>query len=104
MKSSNLCGKLAKIALKKDPPNAVLSGSGIATQIVILNGIHVTKDTVSFPLSVSADEIKSIASLQISPAIKEVALTIDGDLFAEAESPSCQKKVDQKAHWNHDPC
>ena len=68
---------VGKNSFEKDPPNAVLSGTGIKTQIVILNGIHVTKDAVSFPISVSAEEDKLIGTIMRFPKLNALTLTID---------------------------
>ena len=44
-----------KNSLEKDSSNAVLTRSGIKTQIVILNGIHVDKSSVRMPIPFSKD-------------------------------------------------
>ena len=64
-------------SFKKDPPNAVLSGTGIKTQIVILNGIHATKDTISLPISVSTDEARVISPLEPQKNLSNITITID---------------------------
>ncbi len=69
--------KEGKDSFEKVPPNAVLSGTGIKTQIVILNGIHVTKDAVSLPISVRENETEFIGRLQTPTAIQSATLTID---------------------------
>ena len=70
---------IGKNSFKKDPPNAVLSGSGIKTQIVILNGIQVTKELVQYPISVSADEFDKVGKLHAVDEITSLTLTIDAD-------------------------
>ena len=68
--------KQGKKSFKKDPPNAVLSGSGIKTQIVILNGIHVKKDSVDFSITEGGNVKHKVLKLTTSEA-QGATLTID---------------------------
>ncbi len=65
-----------KDSFADDPPNAVLSSAGQKAQIVILNGMTVTKTTVEFPISISDDEAKVIGNIK-EGTISDVILVID---------------------------
>ena len=63
-------------SFQQDPPNAVLSGMGIPTQIVILNGVQVDGNTVTYPIAISKDEKHMFGELKPA-SVTDVTLTID---------------------------
>ena len=69
--------KEGKNSFKKDPPNAVLSGKGITTQIVILRGVHVSKSNISMPISINRESLPKLAMAANKGKILAVTLTVD---------------------------
>ena len=70
--------KEGKKSFEKDPPNAVLSGMGIKTKIVILNGIQVDKIHIRMPISISKDVPGNDAPAVLEAAVvTSISLTID---------------------------
>ena len=70
--------KVGNDSFEKDPPNAVLSSAGQKAQIVILNGIEVTKDTVVFPIRVSKEAVKNVGVLK-DGSLSGVVVVIDDE-------------------------
>ena len=68
--------KVGNNSFEKDPPNAVLSSAGQKAQIVILNGIEVSKDNVVFPISVSREAVNTIGGLPDGP-LSGVIVVVD---------------------------
>jgi len=64
-------------SFEKDPPNSVLSAAGVTPRIVILNGDHVSTDTVSFSLSTSHKAGGELESL-VGRNLDDVVVTVDG--------------------------
>jgi len=69
--------KMGQNSFEQDPPNAVLSAFGLKTQIVILGGMEVTKETVSFAVSIGSDEAKVVSPLQPVSDLSHITLVID---------------------------
>lgn len=82
--------KGGKNSFEKDPPNAVLSGSGIKTQIVILNGIQVDKSHVSMPISVSKDRPSHMPHIMSQGHIGAVLVVIDTRSYTKYADPIAQ--------------
>jgi hypothetical protein len=76
--------KEGKDSFENDPPNAVLSysskGEQAKAQIVILNGMTVTKKIVEFPISISNNEKKVIGSID-DRDISDITLTVDDIVY-----------------------
>lgn len=72
--------KEGSISFQKSPPNAVLSGKGMKTQIVVLNGISVTTDSIKMPISFSSSERHTVGNVQLPNHIMNgISLVIDED-------------------------
>ena len=69
--------KEGKNSFEKDPPNAVLSGTGIKTQIVILNGIDEANASLSISISDGIVDNNN-SPLAVNRLSKNVLLVIDG--------------------------
>jgi hypothetical protein len=68
--------KVGNDSFEKDPPNAVLSSAGQKAQIVILNGIEVSKDNVVFPISVRKEAVSAVGGLPDGP-LSGMILVVD---------------------------
>ena len=73
--------KVGNDSFEKDPPNAVLSSAGQKAQIVILNGITVTDNTVKLAISVSEDEKKAIGQ-SVAADSSGLTLVVDSQSLA----------------------